>query len=285
MDISRIKELCKARGFRPDKRLGQNFLVDNNVREKIISVLPVDSGTVILEIGPGLGMMTGRLADIGKQVFAVEKDTDLFLTAREMFAEKKNVKLLGEDILKTDIGAIAESSGGKLFLYGNIPYNITAPIIEKAIRSKEVISHLYMVIQEEVAARLCAPPGSRTYGALSCFAGYHADIKRFFKISKNCFFPRPRVDSCLVGLSFYDAPEVKVKDEKLMFDIIRQSFSQRRKKILNPLSSRNFLGMGREEWKDVFFSAGVDPCSRAEDLSLEDYAGLSDAAGERPRSV
>lgn len=278
MDIGKLRQLCSLSGFRPDKRLGQNFLIDNNIRDKILGVLPIDKDTPVLEIGPGFGMMTEGLADIAKKVYAVEKDPELFSYVEKAFEGKSHVEAILSDILDVDIANIGEKAGKKIFVYGNIPYNITAPIIEKAIENRGVIKAIYMVMQDEVASRLCAHPGTKIYGTITCFAGYYARIRRFFKISRNCFFPKPKVDSCLVGMDFLTEPEVKVHNEEVMFRIIRKAFSERRKKILNPLSGTDFMGLNKTSWASVLERSGVDPSLRAEDISLASYARISDEA-------
>ena len=278
MDISKLKEKCSLSEFRPNKRLGQNFLVDSNIRDKILGVLPITKDTPILEIGPGFGMMTEGLAEMGQNVHAVEKDPKLYHSMEDTFGGRSNVKVIMSDILDVDIEAIGKNVGKKLFVYGNIPYNITAPIIEKAIENRSVIRALYMVIQDEVALRLCASPGNKIYGTITCYAGFYGKVRRFFKISRNCFFPKPKVDSALVGIDFSEKPRIEVKDEEMMFRIIRKAFSERRKKILNPLSSSDFMGMGREAWSEILNFAKVDASLRAEDVSLEEYARISDEA-------
>lgn len=280
MDISKLKQKCSAGGFRPDKRLGQNFLIDNNIRNKILGLLPINKDTTVLEIGPGFGMMTDGLAGMSKAVYAVEKDRKLYQSMEETFGERSDIHLILSDILDVDIEGIGEKAGGELFVYGNIPYNITAPILEKAIESRSVVTALYMVIQDEVALRLCASPGTKTYGKMTCFAGYYAEVRRFFKISRNCFFPKPKVDSALIGIEFFKKPKVEVEDKDAMFRIIHKAFSERRKKILNPLSSSGFMGFDRKSWAEIFEAAGVDASLRAEDISLSEYARISDEAGK-----
>lgn len=278
MDTGELKGRCFSGAFRPDKRLGQNFLVDKNVRDKILTFLPLAGDLTVLEIGPGFGMMTESLAQASGKVFAVEKDEELYRYIAEKFGDDPKVEPVFSDILDVDIKAMAAGVDGRIFIYGNVPYNITVPIIEKAIENKDSVSALYMVIQDEVAARLCASPGTKVYGAVTCYVNYHARVRRFFKISKNCFFPKPKVESCLVGIDFLDRPSVEVGNPEVMFRIIRKAFSERRKKVLNPLSSSGFMGMCKDKWAAVLKSSGVDGSLRAEDISLELYARISDEA-------
>jgi 16S rRNA (adenine1518-N6/adenine1519-N6)-dimethyltransferase len=166
-------------------------------------------------------------------------------------------------------------------IFGNIPYYITTPVIEKIIDEREYINSAYIVIQNEVASRIVSAPGSKEYGAISCFVQFYTKAEKILKIKKNSFYPTPKVDSCLLKLEILREPQVKVKDKELMFRIIRKSFLQRRKKIANSLSHKEFLSLDRNSWQEILGSCGIDPASRAEDLSLSDYARISDTVGRR----
>lgn len=274
MDISQIQKLAKEHGFRPNKRLGQNFLVDKNIREKILSSLDIPKGRTVVEIGPGFGMMTFDLAERCAHLVAVEKDPKLCEIMTPAFKEKDNIELICQDILESDLSSFAK--GGKVVVYGNVPYYITTPIVEKMIAERRYVRSLYMVIQEELADRLVASPGSKIYGSISCFVQYYTHAKKLFRITKGCFSPRPKVNSSLLHLEFLESPSVKVEDEELMFKVIRKAFSQRRKKVINSLSSGGFLDLDKEKLTEVLLSCGVDPLRRAESLSLADYAAISD---------
>ncbi|MFC1480471.1 ribosomal RNA small subunit methyltransferase A, partial [Candidatus Omnitrophota bacterium] len=166
-------------------------------------------------------------------------------------------------------------------VFGNIPYYISTPVIAKMIAERKCIESLYIVIQEELANRIVSPPGSKEYGSISCFIQFYTDPKKIFKIKKNSFYPRPKVDSCLLKLEMLPEPSVSVMDEGLMFKIIRKAFSERRKKIINPLSSKGFMSMDRSGWGEVLKSCGIDESNRAESLSLSDYAKLADTVARR----
>ena len=278
MDLKELKALWRTQKFRPDKRLGQNFLVDNNVRDKILKELPLSGEKAVLEIGPGFGVMSFELASRCGRLIAVEKDPKICRMMEPVFAGEPRIELLNSDILQVDICALSKKGEEKIVVYGNVPYYISTPIIEKMISEKSCIDSLYLVIQEEFADRIVASPGKKAYGSLSCFIQYHAYPKKLFRIKKNSFLPRPKVDSCLIRFVLPDSPTVKVSNEDLMFRIIRGAFSQRRKKMINPLSSGDLKGISRDEWKNIFETCGIDPSSRAENLSLADYARLSDIA-------
>lgn len=276
MDIKQIKELSKINGFRPNKSLGQNFLVDNNVKNKIIGCMPDLGELTVIEIGPGFGMMTFDISEKCKKLIAIEKDNRLCDIMGPMFKEKGNIDLICQDILKTDLASLAENEEKKFLVYGNVPYYITTPIIEKMINARRFVRDLFMVVQEDLADRLVAGHGSRIYGSISCFVQYYTKPEKVFRIGANCFSPRPKVSSCLLKLGFLEEPSVKVIDEELLFRITRGAFSQRRKKAVNPLSHMKIMGMDRDAWVEVFNKAGIDPAKRAEGISLSDYALLAD---------
>ncbi len=275
MDLRELKSLWKKKGFRPRKRLGQNFLVDKNVRDNIVNALPLDSGLTVIEIGVGFGVMTFPIASRCARLFAVEKDKDICGIMGPVFDEKENITLVRSDILELDFCGLA---GGRedVLVYGNIPYYISTPVIEKIITSSRCVRTAYLVMQEELADRIASRPGPKSYGSVSCFVQYYAEPRKVFKISRNSFYPRPQVDSCLLELKIREKPAVEVKDEKLLFKVIRKAFSQRRKKALNSLSHGDFLSIEKGTWHDIFDRCGIDLCSRAEDLSLPDYARVAD---------
>lgn len=276
MNLKELKQLWQEHDFHAKKRLGQNFLIDNNVRDNILDALSVEKDSVVVEIGAGFGAMTFGLADRCGKLFAVEKDRRTCAIMRPFFEERKNITLVNADILKTELSALT-GRRRHITVFGNIPYYISTPIIEKMIEQKRCIDSLYIVMQEELVNRIISPPGPKEYGSLSCFVQFHAEPKKLFKIKKNSFYPKPKVGSCLLKLKMLRTPSVRVRDEGLMFRIIRKAFSQRRKKAVNPLSESEFSPINREEWKKILEACGIDASSRAENLSLLDYAHLADA--------
>lgn len=275
-----IKSLLAQHGLRPKKRLGQNFLIDRNVLDRIVGAVEAGPGVNVLEIGPGLGVVTRELALSGARVVCVEADRDFEPILRDMLAGEGDVEVIIEDFLKVDMTEFfGERGGGKWVVAGNLPYYITSPIIARLIDAKDHVSAIVLMVQREVARRLAAPPGSDDFGALSVFVQYHCDIQSVMKVSKNVFFPIPDVDSEVVKLTVLNQPRVSVRDEGLFFKIVRAAFMKRRKTLLNALGSSNELGWDKDKAREVLTSAGIDPERRGETLSLGEFARVSDCGG------
>ena len=273
MNIKELNETFKKHNFRAKKKLGQNFLVDNNIRTKMVKAMDLNAKDIVLEIGPGLGAMTFRIAGSCKRLYAIEKDTKAFKILKDRVIEESNVELINDDFLEIEIEKIAKRN--KIKVFGNIPYYISTPIIEKIIISKKRVKEVFITIQKEVADRATARPGSKDYSSFSCFVQYHTKPEKLFKIKKNCFCPKPKVESCFLKLNILEKPSVKVKDEELFFKIVRGAFSQRRKKAVNPLGRKVEIGLNRDEWVSAFKGCSIDISSRAENISIEQYAELS----------
>ncbi len=271
-----LKNIFEEYSFAPLKRFGENYLIDKNIKDKIIREAAVSGTDTVLEIGPGLGALTIDLAESGAEVFAVEKDPKAFRILEELVFEKyPNIHLFNDDILKFDLKKNTGSK--KIKVLGNLPYYVTTPIIEYLIQNSLMIDSALIVIQKEVAGRLSAKPGSKDYGSLSCFAQYYTKPEYLYTIKRTSFHPVPEVDSSLIKLTIRRDPPVKVKDEELFFRIIRGSFNQRRKSIINSLSREAVLSTAKSDLTEVLKRAGVDPSSRPEDLSLADFASIANA--------
>ncbi|MCX6343760.1 MAG: 16S rRNA (adenine(1518)-N(6)/adenine(1519)-N(6))-dimethyltransferase RsmA [Armatimonadetes bacterium] len=272
-----IRTLLAAHGLHPKKRLGQNFLIDRNVLDRIVDATGAGQGVNVLEIGPGLGVVTRELAERGARVVCVETDRELEPVLKDVLAES-NVEIVIEDFLKLDLHEFFQSrSGGKWVVAGNLPYYITSPIIAKLIEAKANVSAIVMMVQREVAQRLQAAPGTEDFGALSVFVQYHCGIQSVMRVSKNVFFPIPDVDSEVVKLTILETPRVSVQNEQLFFKIVRASFGKRRKTLLNALSSDDNVGWNKDQARAALEKAGIDAGRRGETLSLEEFAGISDA--------
>ena len=229
---TQIKKLLSDHGLHPKKRLGQNFLIDRNVLNRLVEASGAGAGVNVLEIGPGLGVVTLELASGGANVVCVDTDKDMQPILQEVLADYPNAEVVIEDFLKVDLPEFLGSRGdGKWAVVGNLPYYITTPIITKLLESKHLISSILMMVQREVAQRLQAAPGSDNYASLSVFIQYHCDIKSVIKVSKNVFYPAPEVDSEIVKLTVLDKPRVEVRNEELFFSIVKASFGKRRKTL------------------------------------------------------
>ena len=265
-----LTALWKEHNFRPLKRFGQNFLVDKNVKDKILKSVDVSKDDVLIEIGAGFGEITVDLSKRAKKVFAIEKDKKIVNILKDSSILPANVVLVESDVLDVDFEKLLEKE--KVVIYGNLPYYITSPIIEKLFCVVKNIKHIYLVVQKELADRIEANPGSRDIGRLSLFVQYYSNPKTLFKIGKNSFYPVPKVESAFIELEIPDKKKVDVKNEEIFFKVIKAAYEQRRKTILNSLSS---LFKDKEKIKAVLQKAKIDPTLRAERLSLEDFSRLS----------
>ena len=269
--------LLNRYGARPIKRLGQNFLIDDNIGKKIIDSLSLEEDDVVVEIGPGLGSLTFGIAERAAKVFAVEKDRLLYKILCEISASKPpGLKIIQGDILDQDLSRLAGAARVKIV--GNLPYYVTTPILEYLIENKSMIESAAITIQKEVASRILAKPGSKEFGALSCFIQYHAQAQYLYTIKPTVFYPQPEVDSSLVRLDFPERPSVNVGDEELFFRIIRKAFNQRRKTIANSLTSKALGTIApKERLIEALSSAGISPSARPEDLGLDDFARIAES--------
>ena len=271
---TQLKELFKEYDFRPLKRFGENYLIDSNIKEKIIEAAGVKAGETVLEIGPGLGALTIDLAGSGAHIYAVEKDKKAFAILSDLVDNRyPNLKLFCDDILKFDLNKMPLA--GKIKVIGNLPYYITTPIIELLIEKKDMFSSVLMLVQREVADRLLAEPGTKDYSSLSCFIRYHTHPAYLHTVRSSSFYPEPEVDSSLVRLEFLEKPSVEVKDEKIFFKIVRGAFNQRRKTVMNSLSRKDVLDMPKAELAKLLAKTGIDPQSRPETLSLPQFASIA----------
>ncbi|MBM3243973.1 MAG: ribosomal RNA small subunit methyltransferase A [Candidatus Omnitrophica bacterium] len=254
----------------PKKRLGQNFLTDRHIIKKIIQSLELTPSDIILEIGSGKGQITSLIASLVDKVYAVELDRNLLQELSFALKENKNVKIINEDILKIEPKVFLNGKD-KIKVFGNIPYYISTPVLEFIIKNREIIDRAFITVQKEFARRVVGSPGSKEYGALSLFIQYYASCRILFNIDKGCFFPKPKVDSSFLCLKLRDNPLAAVKDEELLFKLIRTSFNQRRKALRNSLKGM----LDKEEIQEFLIKRKKSLNSRPEELSLEDFTALS----------
>lgn len=260
------------------KKFGQNFLVDPHVLEKIVEAAGVGENDFVLEVGPGIGTMTQYLCERARQVLAVEIDKKLIPVLGETLSPYSNVEVICGDILKQDIAEIARryNAGKPIKVVANLPYYITTPIIMSLFESHVPLENVTVMVQKEVADRMKAEPGTKDYGALSLAIQYYALPYLAARVPQNCFIPRPNVGSAVIRLSVRETPKVAVKDEGLMFRLIRASFNQRRKTLQNALANGGGLSCSKEEIGKVIQEAGLAPSVRGETLGLEEFAALAD---------
>ena len=274
---SDINDIRNMFGFRNSKSLGQNFLTDKNIIDRIIEGSEIGSEDLVIEIGPGIGVITREAAAAAKKVIAVEIDEDLLPILQYTLGDLNNVEVVNQDILKTDLKEIIDLQDfrGKVRIIGNLPYYITTPIIMKLLEDNTGAETITVMIQKEVADRLKAAPGKKECGAISLMVQYFAEVSEIVKVPRTVFVPQPKVDSTVLRLDVRREKPVMVEDEEYFFKVIKAGFAQRRKTVANSLS---VLGdVSREEILKALEKAGIDPVRRGETLSLGEYAALSEA--------
>ena len=273
--------------FNFQKKFGQNFLIDTGILEEIIEAAQITKDDFVLEIGPGIGTMTQYLCEAARAVVAVEIDTNLIPILKDTLAEYNNVDVLNEDILKVDIAKLAEekNNGKPIKVVANLPYYITTPIIMGLFESHVPIDSITIMVQKEVADRMQEGPGSKEYGALSLAVQYYARPEIVVNVPPSCFMPQPKVGSAVIRLTRHSKPPVTVKSEKLLFQVIRASFNQRRKTLANGLANYGAFGLPKEELQACIEELGVPVNIRGEALSLEQFAQLSNIIYEHRSAV
>lgn len=271
-------EVIQKYHFNFQKKFGQNFLIDSHVLEKIIAGAGVTKDDFVLEIGPGIGTMTQYLAEAAREVCAVEIDKNLLPILADTLSAYDNVTVINEDILKLDLNALAqEKNGGRpIKVVANLPYYITTPIIMGLFENHVPLDNLTLMVQKEVASRMKVGPGTKDYGALSLAVQYYAEPYIVANVPSNCFMPRPNVDSAVIRLTRHAKPPVEVKDEALMFKLIRAAFNQRRKTLVNAVSNYPELNFSKEQVLQALEQLGMSATIRGEALYLKEFAALAD---------
>ena len=271
-------EVLQKYGFNFQKKFGQNFLIDTHVLDKIIGSAGITKDDMVLEIGPGIGTMTQYLACAARKVVAVEIDKNLIPILADTLSAYDNVTVINEDVLKVDIAQLAEEyNGGKpIKVVANLPYYITTPIIMGLYESHVPIESITVMVQKEVADRMQVGPGTKDYGALSLAVQYYAEPYIVANVPPNCFMPRPNVGSAVIKLTVHENPPVVVRNEQLMFRLIRASFNQRRKTLANGLNNSPELHYSKEQIAEAIERLGTSPSVRGEALDLEQFARLAD---------
>lgn len=278
-NFKNTQEIIRKHNFSIQKKYGQNFLIDEHVLNKIIAAAELTEDDYVIEIGPGIGTMTERMAPECRHVTAIEIDKELIPILSETLSGFDNVDIINEDVLKVDLNKlIAERNDNKpVKVVANLPYYITTPIIMSLLENKIPIDTITVMVQKEVADRMMVGPGTKDYGALSLAVQYYAKPYIVANVPMNCFIPRPNVASAVIRLTCHKEPPVTVKDEKLMFNLIRASFNQRRKTLINGISNFSGLSFTKEQVAMALNSIGLSENIRGEALDLEKFAKLSDA--------
>ena len=270
-------EVLQKYGFVFQKRFGQNFLIDTHVLDRIIQASEITKDDFVLEIGPGIGTMTQYLADSAREVTAVEIDDALIPILKDTLKEWDNVNVIHGDILKTDIRKIADekNQGRPIKVVANLPYYITTPIIMGLFESHVPVDSITVMVQKEVADRMQSGPGTKDYGALSLAVQYYAEPYVVANVPPNCFMPRPKVGSAVIRLTKYKDAPIKVTNEKLLFQLIRASFNQRRKTLQNGIKNFGGLNFSKEQVAQALEEMELPASVRGEALTLEQFAQLS----------
>ena len=280
---SKVFSLFKQFNFHTSKKLGQNFLVDNNIISKIIDAADLTSDDLVVEIGPGLGVLTQSIADKARQVYTIEIDRNLQPIIEHNLKQYHNVKVFFQDALKADFDRLVLTEAGEenrsYKVIANLPYYITTPLLMHILESKFNVELVVIMVQREVAERMTAPPGKKDYGALSVAVQYYTEPEIICRVPKTVFIPAPEVDSTVVRLTKRKSPPVELKSEKLFFKLVRAAFNQRRKTVLNALEGGG-LGLTKEDWKSILEKIHIDPIRRGETFSLQDFAILANCVYE-----
>jgi 16S rRNA (adenine1518-N6/adenine1519-N6)-dimethyltransferase len=268
--LNEIKQVLDQYNLSPNKKFGQVFLCDKNIIQKILA--KINSDDIIFEIGPGLGAVTLESVKLADKVYAIDIDRGFirFLEAQKQQDDIKNLFLIHNDVLTYDFEN--EFKNKKIVVVGNLPYYITGPILIKLIKAKNIVKKAVIMIQEEAAIRLLGGPGNKNYGKLTVYYNMFTDIKMVCKVSKNSFFPKPKVDSIILEIDYYKKPKVKLKNEELFYVIVKTAFGKRRKIISNSLKD---LDLGAEKLDEVLLKANIKENARAEELSYIDYANIA----------
>lgn len=272
------RDVLKRHGFVFQKKYGQNFLIDPHVLEKIIDASEISKEDFVLEIGPGIGTMTQYLSEAAGKVAAVEIDRFLIPVLEDTLTGFSNVEVIQGNILKMDLnGLVQEKNQGKpVKVVANLPYYITTPILMELLERRIPIRSITVMVQREVAERMCMGPGSKGYGALSLAVQYYSQPKMVAQVPPNCFIPRPKVGSSVIMLKIHEKPPVNVENQEMMFQIIRASFNQRRKTLVNGMLNYQGFSFGKEEIVRALETCGIPANARGESLSLEQFGQLAD---------
>lgn len=276
-DYNTVKKILSAHGFNFSKALGQNFIIDDTVCPAMADMLNVDESTGVIEVGPGVGVLTKELCKRAGKVVSIELDERLYPVLEKTLADYDNFELVKGDVMKLDLhGIIAQKLSGfkEVKVCANLPYYITSPVIMTLLEGKLAITEIEVMVQQEAAERLCAELGTREAGAVTFAVNYYGKAEILFNVGRECFMPSPKVDSSVIRIAVREKPEFDVKNEKQLFTLVKCAFAQRRKTLVNSLA--NSLGKSKADITNALSQLGIEPNVRAENLSMEDYVNLAD---------
>jgi 16S rRNA (adenine1518-N6/adenine1519-N6)-dimethyltransferase len=275
--VTSLMQELRSRGVSPKKALGQHFLIDKGIAQKIVRLASLGPEDCVVEIGPGMGVLTFPMLPRVKKVVAVEVDQEMADYLRERGQGKTSLTVICQDALRIDFRGLAHDAGGRLKVVANLPYNIATPIIFRLLESREALAHLTLMLQHEVAQRITASPGNKAYGPLSIFTQLYTSPKLMMRVPPQAFYPRPKVESAVVGFAILDQPRVELRDTEFFHEVVRASFAQRRKTILNSLKNAPLPLGSRDEIEESLEAIGVDRRRRAETLDLHEFRRLAEA--------
>lgn len=276
------RDILHEYGIKPRKKLGQSFLTDVNTINKIAASACISPDDVVVEIGAGIGVLTRDIAQIARQVIAVEIDPHLVATLHDQLAFCTNTEIHSGDILKFDFASISNKYNTKVKVIGNIPYNISSPVIFHLLSSRSAISCFTLMLQKEVVQRLVSLPDNKNYGVPSVLLQMYAEVKRLFDVPATCFYPQPKVESSIIQGTFLEKSLVELADEKIFSQLVKASFAQRRKMLINNLKNAKFLEeLSDSDLKFALDAAGIDGKRRGETLSLFEFGNLSNILKNR----
>lgn len=277
----KTKEVVDKHGFKFSKSLGQNFLIDDNVIDRILDGARLSKGDKIIEVGPGIGTLTREMGRVADKVVAIEIDKTLIPILKDTLDEFENIEVINQDILKVNVEDLVKEklNGGPVKLVANLPYYITTPIVMKFLEEDIPVTDIVVMVQKEVADRMNANPGTKDYGALSVAVQYYCDTEIVAKAPRHMFIPQPNVDSTVIGLHVREERKYNVDSEDIFFKTVKAAFGQRRKTLLNALGTLGFLN--KDEIREVLSEANIDEKRRGETLSIEEFANLSNCVNKR----
>ena len=280
------KEIIRQYAIKPRKRLGQSFLMEQNVIRKIAALANVTKNDIVVEIGAGIGVLTEDLAQNAAKLIAVEMDDKLIEVLKDKLLKYNNVQIYSGDILKFDFGAIARDGQQKIKVIGNVPYNISSQVLFHLLSFRKIIDSFVLMLQKEVIQRLVAPPGGKDYGVPSVILQMFASVEKVLDVPAGCFYPRPKVESSVIKGFFLERPLVELANEEFLFRLVRDAFAQRRKMLINNLKKSKLLeGVSESFLKEALKLAGIDGQRRGETLSVEEFGLLSNILYRQSRET